>query len=122
MMVVMPTFAIGKDSRPPEITGIIIRAKGTIPREMGGRVDQPGAVPEQHRSQKYTVDDKRPPTEQIKHYAQRNLQQQKVTIEEPIERVFVYIRCKLSVRLAIEEPRCWVEDPEHVAPPESLLG
>jgi hypothetical protein len=54
MMIIVPTFTLSKNCRPPKIAGIIFYFEGTIVSHMSHRVDHPSCMPEQRGSNKYT--------------------------------------------------------------------
>lgn len=53
VVVVVPTFTIGKECCPPEIAGVIRRIEAAVAPFVGHGVDKPSAVPEEDRPHKH---------------------------------------------------------------------
>jgi len=122
MVVVVPSFPIGKQGDPPVVGRPVLRGPEPVSPGVGGGIDEPGAVPHEDRSEEDSPEDKRPTAPRIQENAQKGLVDAVGGVEEPVNRVLGQVR---SVNLIpVVDIQLFVESkqPPHVGPPESFGG
>ena len=119
MVVIVPAFPIGYERDPPAVGGLVPGVVGAIAKFVGGTVDKPGAVVDQHQPHKDAPDHKGPTADRKQQHPKRNLHGEEISIEKLVDRVVVDI---FGQTFHLGSCRGFKHHPPNVTPPESLVG
>lgn len=120
VVVIVPTLAVGQESHPPVVGGLIFRGPCPVTPCVGRRIDKPGAVPHEDGSQEDAPEHHGPASPEVKDYAQNRLIDAVRVVQEPVNPVICQVGGVVPVLFKDIEPLIEGEKPSHVGPPEAF--
>ena len=130
VMIVMPAFAVGQQSHPPEIAAVVGRFIVAITPDVSRGVHEPGCVQDVEQTHKHAVDEQAeaqfctadPVADTVEECAQTQVPVQEGSLQQTHERVFQQIGGEPL--MGCLNFLCTVKrnEPEDVAPPATIAG